>query len=235
MELKANLHFHTRDDPRDAICYTLQEGVERAKNLGFEVLALTCHQKFVNVPEYYDYAASRNILLIPGVERNIEKRHVVILNPDKDVEGVSTFRELKDYKKSRPEIFVLAPHPYFYGGFSLKEKLTEHIELFDAVEHSWFYSRAFNRNKKGEAAAEEHSLPFIATSDTHALELLDVSYSVIEAKEKTIPAIFEAIKNKNFTNVTSPRKFLKEMVWEEGCRQIKSYCNRIAKRCDISS
>ena len=61
--------------------------------------------------------------------------------------------------------------------------------------------------------AEKYDLPFITASDTHVLKLLDVSYAIIEAKEKTIPAIFEAIKKKSFENVTLPRKFFKEMVW----------------------
>lgn len=222
MNLKTNIHFHTQDDPRDRIQHTFYEGIKKAKTLGFEVIALTCHQKFINLPEYRDYASSQNVLLIPGIEKNIEKRHVVILNPDQEVEKVETFNDLEKYKQNHPDIFILAPHPYFYGNFSLKGKLDQYIHLFDAIEHSWFYSHWFNRNKRGGATAKKYHLPFIATSDTHELNLLDISYAVIDTEEKTIKGVFKAIKNNNFTNVTSPRKFWKEMVWDEGQRQIKN-------------
>lgn len=228
MNLKTNLHFHTHDDPRDVIWHTLYEGVRRAKRLGFEVLALTCHQKFIYLPAYQNYAARHGILLIPGVERDIEGRHVVILNPDKTIEDVATFDELKAYKQNHPDIFILAPHPYFYGSFSLKKRLERHIHLFDAIEHSWFYSKMFNRNKKAKVVAKKYNLPFIATSDTHELDLLDISYAVINAKEKTIKGVFEAIKNNNFTNITSPRKFWKEMLWDEGQRQVKRFFKKSA-------
>ena len=213
MKFKTNLHFHSQDDPEDTINYTFYEGINQAARLGFEILALTCHNKFIGSQEYQDYAASKNILLIPGIEQYIEGRHVVILNPQSDIEQITTFTELADYKKNHPEILIFAPHPYFYTNYSLKEKLEKNIHLFDVIEQSWFYSRWFNLNKKGQLMAEKYDLPFITASDTHVLKLLDVSYAIIEAKEKTIPAIFEAIKKKSFENVTLPRKFFKEMVW----------------------
>lgn len=214
MKLKANLHFHTDDDPCDShIKYNFYEGIDAAAKLGFEVIALTCHQKLVYPDAYQVYAEKNGILLIPGVERNIEKRHVVILNPTPEIERVSNFPALKEYKKNHPECLILAPHPYFYGFFSLKNKLEENIELFDAVEFSWFYSKWFNRNKKGEVVAKKHNLPWLATSDTHFLETLDKSYAVLEVKEKTVAAVLEAVRNKKFTNISSPRKFFREMVW----------------------
>jgi hypothetical protein len=225
MLLKANLHFHSSDDPEDAIRHTFFEGVDEAARLGFEILALTCHNLFIDKPEYLKYAEKNNILLIPGIERTIEKKHVVILNASKEAEEIKNFQELADYKKRRPDCFVLAPHPYFYGGFSLKEKLEEHRGLFDAVEYSWFYTKLFNRNLRGEAAAKKLNLPFVATSDTHLLKFLDTSYVIIEAEEKTIPAVFKALRAKRFTNVSAPRKFFRDIIFGfalgEAANQIK--------------
>src|ERR1051325_4501706 len=212
MKLKTNLHFHTDDDPQDRLNYSFYEGVDRAAKLGFEVVALTCHNKFVFKKEYSEYAARKNILLVPGIEKTIEKRHVVILNPpDKTVEKINAFENLSEYRKDHPEIFVIAPHPYFYGNFSIKERFHELHGLFDAVEYSWFYSKFFDRNKIALAAAKKYDLPFISTSDTHDLNFLDTSYAAIDAKAKTAPAILEAIRRGNFENVTSERSFLFEM------------------------
>ena len=67
MRIKTNLHFHTSDDPEDSIDYDFYEGVDRAAALGFGALAITCHNKFVDDPEYEKYAEKRGILLIHGI------------------------------------------------------------------------------------------------------------------------------------------------------------------------
>ncbi|MEI6479756.1 MAG: PHP-associated domain-containing protein [bacterium] len=211
MKIKINLHLHTNDDPEDNIDYSFLEALDEAKNLGFECLALTCHNKFINSEEYRLAAEERNILFIPGIEKTIEKRHVVILNSDKEVENIKTFEELREYKKTHTEIFILAAHPYFPGGYSLCKKLEINKDLFDAIEHSWFYSKHIDLNKKAERFAKDWKIPFIATSDTHKLKFLDTNYTEVEVKEKTIGEVFNAIKNNNFSNTTLPRKLFVEM------------------------
>ncbi len=212
MKIKANLHLHTSDDTEDSINYSFIDALDAAKAHGFQCIALTCHNKFVNREDYKKAAEARGILFVPGVERTIEKRHVVILNPDKDVDAVKTFVGLEAYKKAHPDIFVIAPHPYFPGGYSLQKKLGEYARLFDAIEHSWFYSTHINCNTKAKNMATKLNLPFIATSDTHNLKFLNTNYAEIEVEEKTIPALFKAIRERKFTNTTSPRKLFREML-----------------------
>lgn len=212
MRFKTNLHFHTSDDPQDAIPYTFYEGIDAAKAHGFNAVALTCHTILIHKPEYDAYARKRDILLIPGVERAFEGRHVLILNSDNDIEHINTLPELEQYKKTHPNIFVIAPHPFLYGPFCLKEKLEPWIHLFDAIEYCWFYSEWFNRNKKAERIVTKYHLPFISTSDTHILDTLPRSYAIIDAKEKTIPSLFEAIRSKLFENVSPPQPFWRGMV-----------------------
>ena len=129
MKLKANLHFHSKEDPVDIISYDLFEGIDKAAELGFNVLASTCHGKNICLDRHVKYAAEKGILLIPGVEANIyelgtrRRNHVVILNCNESVNNVRTFHDLKRYKQMYPEIFVIAAHPYFYGNFSLGQRL----------------------------------------------------------------------------------------------------------------
>ena len=230
MKLKANLHFHAADDPKDRISYSVKEGIDRAAELKFDVLALTCHYFFAWKKSYADYATQRGILLIPGIEVNVEGpsnrlgRHVVILNCDKEAEQVRTLKDIADYREYKPDIFILAPHPFYphpLEKLSLKEHLVPNIDLFDAIELSWFYSKWFKKNnRKAEKIARKYKLPFIATSDTHFLEHLDFGYVVAEAAEKTPEAIFNAIKQGNFYNVTGPRKFWREMMFDYMVRKI---------------
>lgn len=234
MKLKANLHFHTAEDPDEAaIKYNLYQGIDKAAALGFGALAVTCHRAFVVTPDHQKYAAQKGIVLIPGIENNLDENknrslraggHCVILNCTKEVEAVRTFADLADYKKRRPEIFIIAPHPYYYGNYSLKNNLEKYIHLFDAVEQSWFYSKKwFNRNPRAEVVAKKYNLPFIATSDAHFFDFFDKSYAVIDVEEKTIPAIFNSIREKRFVNVTSPRHFWREMVGGYGWYVFKNF------------
>ena len=179
MQIKTNLHFHTGDDRQDHISYSTKEGIDQAVSLGFGALAITCHQYFAWTPEYAEYAKSKGLLFIPGIELYLGEtmadsvRHCLVLNATKDIENVRTFEQLAVYKKAHPEIFIMAPHPYFYGNISLKEFLEKYIHFFDAIEQSWFYSRLFNRNIKAEKTAKKYKLPFVSTSDTHFFDFLD--------------------------------------------------------------
>jgi hypothetical protein len=222
MKIKTNLHFHTADDPEDPVSYSTKEGIDKAVSLGFGALAITCHQKFAWTEEYAEYAKRKGLVFIPGIEiyvgktREHSKAHVLILNATRGAERVRTFGELALYRKENPTAFIMVPHPYFYGGFCLKEFLEKYINLFDAIEQSWFYSRLFDRNIKGKAMAEKYKLPFVSTSDAHFFDFLDTNYCTVDAENATTEAIFAAIRAGKFANTTSRRNFWKDMVWTQG-------------------
>lgn len=243
MHLKTNLHFHTGDDPRDFVPYGTKEGIDHAASHGFDALALTCHQKVAWTPEYADYAAKRGILLIPGIELDMHAedgstgrrgRHLIILNCDKDAEHVRTFSDLHDYRAAHPESFVLAPHPFSYGNFSLKRFLEQHIHLVDAIEHTWFHSPRFNRNKKAAYVAVRHRLPMIVTSDAHTFDNLHTDYAFVDAEEKTIPSLFRAIKQHKVTNITHPKKLVREMALPGAALVSKNFLYRRGWRSHTS-
>jgi len=212
MRFKANFHMHTGEDPKDAIPYTFFDAVDRASALGFRALAITCHNKFVDRADYRDYASARGVLMIPGIESTIERAHVVVLNPDNEIEQVRTFDALRGYKKTHPDAFVLAPHPYFPDSYVLGEKLEEHIDLFDAIERSWFYTKHIDFNRRAERAARTHKLPYLATSDTHDLRFIDAGYALVDAEELTVSAVLRALRAGNFENRTAPRRLWRELV-----------------------
>lgn len=230
MILKTNLHFHANEDPTHSIEYSVLEGIDYASKLDFQVLALTCHNKVALIEEHKKYALSKNILLISGVEINIgekpeDGRHLLILNCDKEAEEIKTFQDLEIYKKNHPEIFVIAPHPFFPSFFkkqSLLEYTDKYIHLFDAIEHSWFYSKLINKNIPAVKLAQKRNKPLISTSDTHFMDFLDTDYCLIETEEKTPEAIFQSLKKHTFKNVTRPKKLLKEMIWTLGSFYIKN-------------
>lgn len=212
MQLKISLHIHTKEDKKDGhmISYNVFQLIDEAEKCGFDVLGYTPHQKFVCRPEYVEYAKSKGILLIPGVERGLGRfhnKHVIILNCDKSAEKVKNFRQLAKYKQENPHVFVLAPHPTFSRLLSMGVRnLRKHINLFDAIEYSWLYSQKLNPNRRAEAIALEFNKPMISTSDVHVLKKLDMDFSLIEAQSFTAEGVFTAIKEKRIENVTEPKR-----------------------------
>jgi len=78
--LKADIHLHAGEDQLHKLSYSSKELIDHASRKGFEVLALTFHRDIFFNKELSDYAKKKGILLIPGVERYIEGKEVLIYN-----------------------------------------------------------------------------------------------------------------------------------------------------------
>jgi len=195
-KLKCQLHCHTHQDPIDSIRHTEHKLIDTAARLGYDVLAISCHNVVIFNEDLRRYAEKKRILLIPAIEKSIRKKHVLILNADVRAQSIQSFEDLKKYKNLKKDCFIIAAHPYYPAMTSLGKKLEQHIGLFDAIEYSWFHSKKTNfLNEKTIKVASKHDLPVLATSDNHILKYLDYSYSLIDAG-KNIKSIFDAIRNK---------------------------------------
>ena len=89
--LKTELHTHTSDDRHDYIPYSTTDLIDRAALLRYDVLAITLHDSWFDVRGVAEYARARGITLIAGVERTIERKHVLLLNFDAAAESVNSF------------------------------------------------------------------------------------------------------------------------------------------------
>lgn len=194
-KLKAQLHVHCKEDPIDNIKYSARRIIDHAAKLNYDVLAITCHNVIIFTQELKEYATSRRIVLMPGIEKTIENKHVLILNAHLDAQKIRNFSDLEKYRQNHPDSLVIAAHPYFPALNSLGKKLDLHHKLFDAIEYSWFHSRKINFfNKKALKAADKYKLPILSTSDNHLIKFFDYAYSYIES-EKDVKKILEAIKH----------------------------------------
>jgi predicted metal-dependent phosphoesterase TrpH len=198
--LKADLHLHTAEDPLDSIRYTAKEIIAKAAEEGFDVLSITNHHVTTFHPELSSYAQERGILLIPGVEVSIRRRHVLVLNPPPG-KTCSEFSHLS--KLRRPETLIVAPHPYFPATYSLNGHLLKHRSLFDALEYCHFYSPRINFNQKAIAVCQSYGFPLIGNSDAHFLSQFGTTYSLIHA-EKNLESVFKAIREHRVAVVTRP-------------------------------
>src|SRR5260370_9482397 len=78
--IKIDLHIHTLDDPKDAVDYSAHQLLERARALGFRVLAITLHDAVFDRPEVFADAAAMGILLIPAAEMRLHGADGIVLN-----------------------------------------------------------------------------------------------------------------------------------------------------------
>ena len=200
-KLKADLHSHTKEDPEDRVGYSSRELIDQAYQNGFDVLAITNHGQVTYDHYLADYAREKGILLIPGAEATISKKHVLLLNVDYSFHKIKTFDDLKLFKNGGS--LIIAPHPFFPSFTSLNSKLEKHLEIFDAIEYSHCYLEKINFNRKAEDLAKKFGLPLIGTSDAHFLWQIGTTYSLIEA-EKDLDSVIAGIREGKVEIVTEP-------------------------------
>jgi predicted metal-dependent phosphoesterase TrpH len=191
--LKVELHAHTSDDPVDDIPHSTPELIDRAAKLGYSALAVTLHDRQLDLRPFASYAADRGITLIRGIERTIEGRHVLLLNFSPATESVHSFDDLAQLK-SRERGLVVAPHPFYPIGSSLRATLDRHAHLFDAVEYNAMFTSVLNFNGQAARWAQVHGKAMVGNGDVHRLRQLDSTYSLVEA-EPDPDAICEAIRD----------------------------------------
>lgn len=191
--LKIDLHTHTADDPVDHIPHSARQLIDRAADLGYNVLAITLHERLLDPAALAAYAADRGILLIPGIERTIEGRHVLLLNFSRAAEDVSSFSDLARLK-AKEHGLVIAPHPFFPTASCLGRLMDRHAALFDAVERNAMFTRALDFNLRAERWAAVHGKPVVGNGDVHRLYQLGTCYSLVDAPPDA-DSICEAIRN----------------------------------------
>jgi predicted metal-dependent phosphoesterase TrpH len=189
--LKADLHIHTADDPVDRIPHTTTDVIDRAAALGYQVLAITLHERQLDLGSLEPYARERGIVLIAGVERTIEGKHVLLINFRHGAEDVTTFADLARLK-ARERGLVIAPHPFFPAPSCLRRQLERHADLFDAVEYNAMFTSSLNFNDRAAQWARAHGKPLVGNGDVHRLRQLGTTYSLIDA-EPDADAICDAI------------------------------------------
>jgi predicted metal-dependent phosphoesterase TrpH len=193
--IKIDLHMHSGEDPEDGLHYPATALIDRAVELDFGAIAITLHGKVLEDERVIDYARSKGLLLIRAVELNIQKRDVLLYNlSQREADRLRTFDDLRAFRRERgDDLLVIAPHPYYPVGHSLKGHLELHIDLFDAIEYAQIHLLFMNPSRRAEQVAAEFRKPVVANSDAHNLWMFGRHYTLVEA-EPTMPSIFRAIR-----------------------------------------
>lgn len=196
---RVDFHGHCQGDPVDDLEHTIHEHIDHARACGLDAIALTWHGRIFSDASAVAYARERGLLLIPGMEADLNGRqHTLVLNVQPDeVPARATLEDLRRLRRN-PEQFVLAPHPFYPHWSCLGSVLDEHPDCFDGVEwchyHFAWIPAAISPNERARRWAEKHGKPLIACSDAHNLSGLGKFYSEVDAEELSAPSLFAALR-----------------------------------------
>lgn len=197
---RIELHSHCKGDPVDTyLGYTLFQHIDRAKEAGLDAIAVTWHRKVCAVPEAFEYARERNVLLISGMEAEIKRRHLVVLNlAEGDLPGEPTWNQVRALRLRKPEVLVLAPHPFYPHPSCLNSMMNENPDCIDAVEwcgiHVHWIPAWMNPNLRAARWAQRHGKTLVACSDAHSLATIGRNASVVEADELSVAAVMAGVR-----------------------------------------
>jgi predicted metal-dependent phosphoesterase TrpH len=209
--IKIDLHIHTLDDPKDAIDYSAHQLLERARLLGFRVLAITLHDAVFDREEVFADAAAMGILLIPAAEVRLLGADVIILNvTGEEIAELKNFGDLRRLRATRgTSIFTIAPHPFYVFGGSIGSRLIAEIDCFDAIEVCHFHKGLFNPNRRAKRVASRFGKPLIATSDAHRLHAFGRHYTSIPTPaELTVESVLASLRAGPFKLTSPPCSFV---------------------------
>ncbi|OQA04052.1 MAG: PHP domain protein [Planctomycetes bacterium ADurb.Bin401] len=191
---KANLHTHTTTSDGDV---NLPTRVKQYRDIGYNVLVVTDHEKTNNVDGYSD----ANFLLISGMETHPSSGadvpyHLVCINIPQSLsfaKDVNATERIRRVKASGGEIIFA--HPY-WSGHTTKEMLA--VDGYIAME---VYNGGFSYTGKGYNSVQWDQLsntgkiiPAVAADDVHRSDKVGQSWIMLKAKQLTANAVMDALR-----------------------------------------
>lgn len=136
-----------------------------------------------------------DIIVIPGIEVTSSKGHILVLDPDGDIESGMTPEETIERARELGAV-VIIPHPF---------KITSHgigyVKGLDADAVEVMNSRCVTggANKKAKKVTGELGIPQVGGSDSHEARMVGCSYTEVYVSEKTPDAVLQAIRDGKVT------------------------------------
>ncbi len=211
--LKAELHSHCSLDPVDyrIVSYSPETLIAEAARLGYDVLAITCHNRDIWNRDLAEYARGLGITLIPGMEVTVEKRyHTLAYNFGTGSKNLDRFDKIRSL--AREDTLIIAPHPFFPARTCLRGRLARNLDLYDAVECSGFYLPWADFNRAALALALEHGKPVVGNGDVHCLWQLGKTFTWIYA-QPDVSSILTAVKRGQVRVETRPLEATQVAGW----------------------
>lgn len=163
--------------------------MDTARKKGLDGIAITDHDNVYG----WMYASKlvSDLLIIPGLEVTTKDGHLILLGIKNPPPKGSDAIDVSNYAR-REDGIVIVPHPNipFIG---VREEIIE-VMRPDAIE-TGNARIPFNRMmEKNVRLAERLGLPQTGGSDTHIHTTVGDTYTVVEAEERPVDAVLDAIR-----------------------------------------
>jgi predicted metal-dependent phosphoesterase TrpH len=190
--LSVELHAHSSRsyDGRDSV----ETLVEQAAAVGLDALAVTDHDEFDASRTAVELCGERDMIGIPGMEVSTAAGHVLGLGVRELIPAGLPFSETVDRIHEQGGIAVV-PHPFQESRSGVLAHIDrEELTRADAIEI--YNSRLLTgrANRQAERFAHRNGMATVAGSDAHIAEMVGQAVTHIDANERSVGAILDAIR-----------------------------------------
>jgi len=179
--IKVELHAHTSDDPCDRIPHDTRALLDCAAQFGYGALAITLHNRWFDPAPFGGDAAARGLVLLSGIEKTVEGKHILLINGPRESGDVSSFDDLRALKRQAPETLVVAPHPFYPIPSALGARLDDLADAIDAVEVNAMFTSGLDFNRRARDWAAAHGKALVGNTDLHRLDQIGTTWSEVDA------------------------------------------------------
>ena len=179
--IKVELHAHTSDDPGDRIPHDTHALLDHAARFGYGALAVTLHNRWFDPAPFDEYAAARGIVLLSGIEKTIDGKHILLINVPREAGDLQSFDDMRALKQQTPAALVVAPHPFYPIPSALGDALDELIDVVDALEVNAMYTSGLDYNRQARDWAAAHGKALVGNTDLHRLDQIGTTWSEVDA------------------------------------------------------
>ena len=166
---------------------------------------------------FYVYNGEKILMIIKGQEIPTKGGHILTIGGVSDIKNYNDLEETLKEAKDKDAI-IIADHPFtgVWGGLG-RANLDKHLESWDAIETFNSQNIALipflpvldqrSSNDNAKAFTKEYNLPGVATSDSHRLNEVALSYITFKEKinhydsDLAIYDLRKVIKENKFENV----------------------------------
>ena len=128
------------------------------------------------------HAAARGIVLLSGIERTIDGKHVLLINVPREAGDVRSFDDVRALKQQTPAALVVAPHPFYPIPSALGARPGRASSTWSTRSKSTRCTRSgLDYNRRARAWAAAHGKALVGNTDLHRLDQIGTTWSEVDA------------------------------------------------------
>jgi len=226
--ITCDLHIHSSASA-DGKC-PVAEVIAKAKERGLDAISITDHDTTEGAKEALAIQ-NPGILIIPGIEVSTKQGHVLVLGTTKMFEAGKDALETIRAAKAQGCLTII-PHPYHRWRHAVGLHSLEALREADAIEV--FNSRYYIglANNRAAKFAKKYHMPMTAGSDAHTCQFVGYGINIIDAEERTVPSILEAIRKGKIESrcIKTPIKTYTSQSFHNVVRKARRQTSRLKSR-----